>query len=149
MRYITRHTPAQAWRVDTPPRAKVPSARWFYDADYGGRHASLVEAQYVRDDCFDGSDEMLHARIKPRRERLQVGEQLPISVRMTKRGEVVLGRWQAEEGGRTRTRSACRSVARYGLEDAWRQVEEIVRAGVRAEAEKLAARLRQSRMLKA
>lgn len=145
LRYITRHSQAKAWRVDVPSRVGQPKARWFYDADYGGRQQSLVEAQDVRDDCFRDAQLPLHARVKPSRARLESGQQLAISLRNTNRGEAIIGKWQAEVAGKVQTRGVSRSVRAHGLDEAWRQVEEVVRQGVLEEAAKLAARYQQMR----
>lgn len=140
LRYITRHSQAKAWRVDVPSRVDEPKARWFYDVDYGGRQQSLLEAQYVRDDCFRDAQLPLHARVKPSRARLESGQQLAISLRNTNRGEAVIGKWQVEVAGQIKTRGVSRSVRAHGLDEAWRQVEEIVRQGILEEAAKLATR---------
>lgn len=146
MRYITRHKQADAWRVDVPPRAaSKPEIRWFYDVDYGGRSKSLVEAQYVRDACFKDAPLPLHARVKPGRDQLENGEHLRIKVIDTRRGPYVAGHWQEDRDGLTKCRRVCRSISLYGLEEAWRQVREIVLSGVLAEAAKLEARYRRKR----
>lgn len=146
MRYITRHELRSAWRVDVPPRAaRRPEERWFFDVDYGGTRQALVEAQYARDDCFEGAQLPLHARLKLGRAQIESGEYLRIRVIHVRRGEYVEGHWQEDVDGQTRCRRVCRSVSLYGREEAWRQVREIVLQGVLDEAAKFEERYRRAR----
>lgn len=136
---ISYHRRWGGWRVMLPSICGK-EVTYFFFSDYGGPEAALLEAQTYRDDAFAkvGLDPFM--RLRDRCTKRERGDLLSIWEAPSYRGtneQFIIGSWMAMVDGKVRQRKVSRAFGRARTrQQAWDQVEAIVRAGVAAEAER-------------
>lgn len=136
---IDYHQSWSAWRVQLPGLVGY-GTRYFSFKAYGDPEAALIEAQYFRDDAFEKTGIDLYARSRTRFTKQEAGTTLCIHEGVDYRngGRFIFGTWQ-ETGrdGVSRQRRVSRTFGRLRTRDeAWSEVEHLVRHGMDQEAER-------------
>jgi len=134
---IDWHVSWAAWRVQLPYFCGG-GITYFPMADYGGTEAALIEAQYHRDEAYERAGVDVYARVRSSHRRVNNRESLlPISEIMDRNSKTILGCWMETVDGHVRQRKVKRAFgALRTREEAWAQVEAIVRQKVAEEAQR-------------
>lgn len=107
-------------------------------ADYGGTEAALIQVQYHRDEAYELAGVDVYARLRSTHRRVNDGESLLfISEIMDRTTKTILGCWMETVDGHARQRKVKRAFGALRTRDeAWAQVEAIVRQKVAEEAQR-------------
>ena len=134
---IDWHRSWAAWRVQLPYFCGG-GITYFPMADYGGTEAALIQAQYHRDEAYERAGVDVYARVRSSHRRVNDGESLlSISEIMDRKTKTILGCWMETADGHARQRKVKRAFGALRTRDeAWAQVEAIVRQKVAEEAQR-------------
>lgn len=134
---IDWHSTWAAWRVQLPFFCGG-GITYFPMADYGGPEAALIQAQYHRDEAYERAGIDVYARVRSSHRRVNEGESLlSISEVMDRNTKTILGCWMETVDGQAKQRKVKRAFgALRSRDEAWAQVEAIVRQKVAEEAQR-------------
>lgn len=135
LKYISWHTPSKTWRVYFPD-ALGGAQHYFGPCNHGGVEKALIEALYFRDDKLMKAGENPTYCTNITRRRLKDKNDLPINIQYNARRNFyyVRGAWMETRNGVLKQRTCTRTISPRTEEQAWAEVEAIVRAGVEREA---------------
>lgn len=137
LKNIDWHVSWAAWRVQLPYFCGG-GITYFPISDYGGPEAALIQAQYHRDEAYERAGVDVYARVRSSHRRVNDGESLlPISEIVDRNTKTIVGCWMETVDGHARQRKVKRAFgALRTRNEAWAQVEAIVREKVADEAQR-------------
>jgi len=126
------------WRV-LLPRFCGGHQVYFSPHNYGSRAAALIEAQYYRDNAYREAGVDLYARVRPTLKRRSRQASQPISETYCEHGKhfKVTGYWMETRNGVSKQRKVARVIGPRSREQAWMEVEAIVKAAIDAETQRV------------
>jgi hypothetical protein len=134
---IDWHCAWAAWRVQLPYFCGG-GISYFPISDYGGPEAALIQAQYHRDEAYERVGVDVYARVRSSHRRVNEGKSLlAITEVMDRNTQTILGCWMETVDGQAKQRKVKRAFgALRSRDEAWAQVEAIVREKVAEEAQR-------------
>lgn len=135
---IDFHASWSAWRVQLPSLIGK-EILYFSFSDYGGSESALIQAQYHRDDSFAKAGIDLYMRVRQRYSKKARDSVLNINEGVDGRtgNHFIAGSWMVNTNGAPRQKKVSRTFgALRTRQEAWNQVEMLVKAGMKEEAER-------------